>query len=206
MILKRFILLIAFVWGTAAAQAATLSDVTAVVGGPTINDSAGTVSVSPFGVSYTGSVGALASTGASFSVLQADFNGLPNLFVAQSLPTLSITPAGPVIGLPSPLLLGTAIDVADGTGFIQALFSTTGGSLAPQFGTLFRLTLSNSLFTDTTLDPGAPDLVTGNDTVALVEAVAAPNVIPLPAGIWLMLGGIGGLLTLRKRSQASVAA
>ena len=215
MILKRCILLIAFVWGAAAAQATTLADVTVVVDGPTMNDDSGIVGVTPFGVSFTGSLAATSSTVGPMGVvttdplgvLQSDFNGPSNLFVAQSAPAFD-----PILGFipPAVLLTGTSIDAAAGTdllgGFIQALFSTTGGTLASDYGSLFRVTLRNAAFTASSLDVGAPIVVSGPNTVALVEAVTAPGVVPLPAGIWLLLGGIGGLVTLRKRSQRAAAA
>ena len=192
MILKRLVLLIAFIWGSAAAQAATLDNVTPVVGAPTIFDPMATVTASSFGVSYVGSLFAASSTLDPILILGANFNVIPDTFFA-------LAPGTP----PSPLLTGTTLDVAEGPGIIQALFATTGGSLAPAYGSLFRLTLSSSLFTGSTLDTGSPGVVT--EALALVEAVEAVNVIPLPAGFWLILSGFGGLLMLRRSTKSATA-
>ena len=190
MILKRLVLLIAFIWGSAAAQAATLDNVTPVVGAPTIFDPMATVTASSFGVSYIGSPGATSTTFDPILILGANFNVIPDTFEAFD-------------PLFSPLLTGTTLDVAEGPGIIQALFATTGGSLAPAYGSLFRLTLSSSLFTGSTLDTGSPGVVT--EALALVEAVEAVNVIPLPAGFWLILSGFGGLMMLRRSTKSATA-
>lgn len=191
MILKRLVLLIAFIWGSAAAQAATLDNVTPVVGAPTIFDPMATVTASSFGVSYIGSPGATSTTFDPILILGANFNVIPDTFEAFD-------------PLFSPLLTGTTLDVAEGPGIIQALFATTGGSLAPAYGSLFRLTLSSSLFTGSTLDTGSPGVFV-TEALALVEAVEAVNVIPLPAGFWLILSGFGGLMMLRRSTKSATA-
>ena len=190
MILKRLVLLIAFIWGSAAAQAATLDNVTPVVGAPTIFDPTAEVAASSLGVSYVGSLFAASSTFDPIGIIGANFNVPPDTFVA--------------LGGLGPLLTGTTLDVAEGPGIIQALFATTGGSLAPAYGSLFRLTLSSPLFTGSTLDTGSPGVFV-TEALALVEAVEAVNVIPLPAGFWLILSGFGGLMMLRRSTKSATA-
>jgi hypothetical protein len=185
MMLKRLAMTMAFICSAALAQAATLNTVVPVAGGPTLSDGMGITNAGSAGVSYLGSPSGISSSLAENVLLTATFGGLPDTFIAT----------GAISG--TELLIGTILDFDDGPGTITALFSTSEGTLAAEFGSLFQLTLSDSLFSDTTLDSLVPAF--SSATSAQVTAVA---IIPLPAGVWLMLSGLGGLLYLGRRRRA----
>ena len=191
MILKRMILLCAFMIGSATAQAASLDTVEAVVGGPTIIDT-GIGTAGGFGVSFAGGSGLLLDPTAAAVPLPvltlATFGTLPDTFSANS------------VFDGSPVLFGNLLDINDGAGFVQGLFATSIGSSAASFGPLFRVTISSALFNDTTLD--FPIQVTDFTASLLVESVEKVAPIPLPAGVWLLIAGLGGLVVMRRRSTA----
>lgn len=186
MILKQMAMALVFICTAAGAQAATLDTVFAVAGGPTLSDGIGTTIAGPAGVSYVGSpLGVSSSTGGP-ALLTAVFGGPPGTFLATDL-------------MGTTLLSGTVLDFDDGPGTITALFSTSGGTLAGDFGSLFQLTLTDSLFSDGTL--GGPGVFSGTTS----GQVTAAAVIPLPAALWLMLSAVGGLVYLGRRRRRAEA-
>lgn len=190
--LKSIILATALTLGTGASSlAATLSNVDVVVGGPTITETdAVIVNVLPgLGGTAGGLGGATGSTSMDPLLLTADFGGLTNTFTAQSF--------GPTS--PGNYLVGSFMDAADEMGKITVLYGTTGGSSATSFGSLFLMTISDISISDGVLSLGTPPLflLSANITVEAVQEIA-PNVVPLPASLPLLLAGFGGLAFIRK--------
>lgn len=190
MIIKRIALTLAFVVGAATSQAATLGTVETVVGGATYTDT-GSATVLFGDLSYIGTTIGVPSVNPT-DLLASTLTGAPS----DTFSLFSILTG-------TTALSGSLLDIDDGAGIITALYSTTGGTYAGDYGTLFRVSLSDSLFTSTTLDALSAPTFTITTSLTL-EAVQDVNVIPLPAGLVLMLSGIGTLGLLRGRRQRTV--
>ena len=202
----RLALALVFIAYAAVANAVTLDTATAVVGGPTISNSGigplqPVLTASAAGVTYFGDFATVTTTTgvtpppATPLLITANFGVLPNTFTFDAV-TIGFPPVPP-----TNLLLGSFVESASTTSSITALFSTTGGTFASDFGSFFRVTI-----TDTT--PIPVDVLTspfpffGTAPTLLVEAVVeAPAPIPLPAGGILLLTGLGGLAAMRRKMR-----
>ena len=187
--LKRILLTVVLYAAATMGTAATVNNVTPVPGGPTVTDPGTLVVASLAGVSVTGSGGAMTTAAGVFP-------GDP-LFVTVDFPFAGSASLTGFIA-PTPYLTGIFVDSTESVGMIQALFSTTGGLLAPEFGPLFRVTILSSLFDGAVLsDPiGVFDPL----ATTVFEAVAP---IPLPAAAWLLLAALGGLFGMSRRRNTA---
>lgn len=193
MILKRILLLVAFVWGSAAAQAATLDTVTVPVGAATMSGS-GTFGAGGGVATFTSSSADIdASMDPVFITISTI--GAPSNFLAQ---TFGIVPPLP-FPVPGPAVLtGDLIEFSDANGVFLALFETTGMPAVSGFGSFFRVTIQG-MFSDGVVDETG---FAQTNASILVEAVNAPNPVPLPAGVWLILAGMGSFAVVRRRAQS----
>ena len=82
-----------------------------------------------------------------------------------------------------------------------------GSDFAPlfQFGTVdaagIELEFTSTLAGALSLVFGAPDLTGATFGIANTSPQVAP--VPLPAAVWLLLAGVGGLVALRGRGRAA---
>lgn len=172
------------------AQAATVDQFQETVGGQMLLG-VGTASLSSTGILFGG--GAFPAP------------PVPPLNISISPTSLLLFP--PSIP-PAPFLTGTLLDTvsADGPapgapGTITMLFATSDVSSLSNFGNHALVTLSNTGFSAATV-PGLPSIVGVDTYVATSLKIAAAELvapIPLPAGAWLILSGLGGLLVVGRR-------
>lgn len=188
---------IAFVLSTGSAAAATLDQFIPVSGGATISGT-GSVTLSSTAIGFFGP-GGTASGG--------DIAGP----VAVQNNFLTLTAAGSTIvggsfasTTSAPFLTGSFEDARADTGILSFLFVVNGGSAASSFGSHVIYTLSASSFTADTfaglINIEAPETQTvGPVSFAITEAA----VIPLPAGLVLLLTALGTLGLARMRRKAA---
>ncbi|MEM8644752.1 MAG: VPLPA-CTERM sorting domain-containing protein [Pseudomonadota bacterium] len=190
MIFKRFAAVLAVALGVvlvqSQAQAATVTNVEAVVGGAVITDTVN-VSVVAGAVDFFGAGGAVSPQAPAQPVVTTgSIGGLPNQFTAFLPFTTGLGLSGDLVDA-----------VADTNGVLKALYATSGGSLAAEFGDFFRATLL----------VGAPDLLGGStnlfasDVTLIVEEVVEAAPVPLPASLPLLLLGLAGVAGLRRRQS-----
>ena len=99
------------------------------------------------------------------------------------------------------VLSGDLVALGFMTDTIELLMNVTGGSAVGSFGPQVLLTIS---FNGLGADPFAAFVDDGQTFAAslTVENVVDSNVIPLPAGLPLLLTALGGLVVVRRRRVA----
>ena len=170
----RFIALVAFVFSIGAAQAATIS---------------GTGSLSSSGAGDFAFFGTGVQDGAG-----------PNLSISTSSAG-NFFASGPLTPPPAVILTGSSlVSTTFGQGFIEILYGSSGGTLATDFAQ-FLVRIDNFGIPFANADVSSTAILV--PTTANISVTSAyPAVIPLPAGLPLLLGGVGALALLRRRSVA----
>lgn len=170
----RFIALVAFVFSIGAAQASTISGTGSLT-------SSGSGAFAFFGT------GVQDGTGPSLSISTSSAGN----FIASG----PLTPPPPVI-----LTGSSLVSTTFGQGFIEILYGSSGGTLATDFAQfLVRIDNFGSPFENADISSTAIFLPT---TADISVTTANQAVIPLPAGLPLLLGGVGALAFLRRRCVA----
>lgn len=165
------------------ARAATLSDVQVVPQSAALFNE---VSVTANG----GDIGVWGFAATSF------FEGLPthqfDTSITLNATTTQFSAVDQTLGALA--LEGQLLDAVNLDGVFLALFATNAGTLAADFGNLFRTAL--------VFDVQQPDLLSASgfvgDATLIVEAVEEIAPVPLPAGLPLFLTALIGLGRLRK--------
>lgn len=211
--MRRFLFALTLALGAGTAQAATLDAIEITTGGPSVDGSGGTLSITNSAsdstatysvpqtdLFFTSLAGVSLALGSSLTQLDASFASIGQGFsLSGELFDPFLVPPQPPVA--NNFLLGTLTDVDDETGRIRALFETTGGSWASDFGSFFMLTIEQRQITDGTLN--ASIFNASSDSSAISFSLQAVQVVPLPAGMALLLGGLGGLAVLRRRKQVA---
>jgi len=178
-----------------SATAASLDQFTPVIGGATVSG-AGAVTLGFTGIGFVGS--GVASGGG----IAGPVGPLNNI--------LNLTAAGPAIvggsfisTSPAPFLIGSFEDARAESGILSFLFAVNGGTAASSFGSHVIYTLSNATFTTDTF--ANLSLIQPPGTVPATPvsfSITQATAIPLPAGLILLLTGLGALGLARRRASA----
>jgi len=181
---KRLIIAAVLTFGMQSANAATLDSVEVITGAPPLVGTGSVTSDGSGGVFFSGSGSILVDFFVAVSASDASFSA-----TSISFPP----PPSPPIPIINTLTAGPAIDSSSSAGVVQFLYSATSNTLGSDYD-LFRVSILHSggdLF--------GTSQQTQLDATITLDAVRDVPPIPLPAGIWLMLSGVGGLMYFGRR-------
>ena len=178
-----------------SATAASLDQFTPVIGGATVSGT-GTATLSSTGIGFIGS-GVASGGGIAGPVV------LPSNFLNLTASGSSISTGSFLSTTLGPFLSGSFEDARAESGILSFLFAVNGGSAASSFGSHVIYTLSNTSFTNDTFANLSLIQPPGTVPVAPVSfSITQATAIPLPAGIILLLTGLGALGLARRRASA----
>ena len=178
-----------------SATAASLDQFTPVIGGATVSG-AGAVTLGFTGIGFVGS-GVASGGGIAGPVV------LPSNFLNLTASGSSISSGSFLSTTLGPFLSGSFEDARAESGILSFLFAVNGGTAASSFGSHVIYTLSNATFTTDTF--ANLSLIQPPGTVPATPvsfSITQATAIPLPAGIILLLTGLGALGLARRRASA----